>query len=365
MKGYRHRLWTGAGLLLLSAGLVALAGAFPQLTEQWYARWFYPILSKGLMIFTTRIPFSLAELIVVLVVLLIIVLLIGGIRCALFHSQRLADWWKGLLSSLVLTAGVVAVLFLLTGGLNYYRLTFTHYSGLEVAPSTVEELSGLCGQLIEEANALAGEVTRDDSGGMVITHDFTYTAESVSSAYAALADSFDGVLANGATARPKEVICSLVMSYCRITGGFFFFTGEANINTAVPDYSIPSTIAHELAHTCGFMREDEANYLAYLACEEADDPEVQYSGTMLALVHTINALASADREVYIQTVEGLSPQVWRDFALSSQYWDRYETNFGQFSEGVNDVYLRANSQEDGLRSYGRMVDLMLARYRKE
>ena len=30
---------------------------------------------------------------------------------------------------------------------------------------------------------------------------------------------------------------------------------------------------------------------------------------------------------------------------------------------MNDAYLKANGQENGLRSYGRMVDLLLAYYR--
>lgn len=37
----------------------------------------------------------------------------------------------------------------------------------------------------------------------------------------------------------------------------------------------------------------------------------------------------------------------------------------QVSDRVNDAYLKANGQENGLRSYGRMVDLLLAYYRDE
>ena len=31
---------------------------------------------------------------------------------------------------------------------------------------------------------------------------------------------------------------------------------------------------------------------------------------------------------------------------------------------MNDVYLKANDQSDGVKSYGRMVDLMLEYYQK-
>ena len=32
---------------------------------------------------------------------------------------------------------------------------------------------------------------------------------------------------------------------------------------------------------------------------------------------------------------------------------------------VNDAYLKANNQTDGVQSYGRMVDLLIAEYEKE
>ncbi|HPE16562.1 MAG TPA: DUF3810 family protein, partial [Oscillospiraceae bacterium] len=32
---------------------------------------------------------------------------------------------------------------------------------------------------------------------------------------------------------------------------------------------------------------------------------------------------------------------------------------------MNDAYLKANAQRDGVKSYGRMVDLLLAEYRDE
>jgi hypothetical protein len=31
---------------------------------------------------------------------------------------------------------------------------------------------------------------------------------------------------------------------------------------------------------------------------------------------------------------------------------------------MNDSYLKANSQQDGVKSYGRMVDLLLAEYKQ-
>lgn len=37
----------------------------------------------------------------------------------------------------------------------------------------------------------------------------------------------------------------------------------------------------------------------------------------------------------------------------------------EISNSVNNTYLKANGQEDGVKSYGRMVDLLLAEYRSQ
>ena len=55
----------------------------------------------------------------------------------------------------------------------------------------------------------------------------------------------------------------------------------------------------------------------------------------------------------------------RDIQSNNAYWKQYETPVSEVSDRVNDAYLKANGQENGLRSYGRMVDLLLAYYRDE
>ena len=60
----------------------------------------------------------------------------------------------------------------------------------------------------------------------------------------------------------------------------------------------------------------------------------------------------------------MSDDVQRDLAADGAYWDQFEGPVAQVSNQVNDSYLKANEQEDGVKSYGRMVDLLLADYRQ-
>jgi hypothetical protein len=183
------------------------------------------------------------------------------------------------------------------------------------------------------------------------------------SSYQPLAATYPSL--GGYTARPKPVRLSRGMSYLDITGVYTFYTTEANVNVDVPAYSIPVTMLHELAHFKGYMREEEANFLAYLACTQSDNEDFAYSGTMLAMIHSTNALYSADRQRYDAVMSQLSDGVWRDLAANSAYWKQFEGPVAEVSSKVNDVYLRSNKQEAGVKSYGQMVDLLLANSRKQ
>jgi hypothetical protein len=156
------------------------------------------------------------------------------------------------------------------------------------------------------------------------------------------------------------------MSQTEITGIFFPFTMEANVNVDVPDYSIPVTMLHELAHLRGFMREDEANFIAYLAGIKSDNVELNYSGTMLALIIAGNALYDQSPELYFEIRKGYSDGVINDIRANSMYWQQYEdTVVSTISNKINDTYLKVNAQADGVKSYGRMLDLLLANYRSK
>lgn len=161
------------------------------------------------------------------------------------------------------------------------------------------------------------------------------------------------------------LLFSEVMSYLDISGIYCPFTFEANVNVHMNDVLIPVTMCHELSHLSGYMREDEANFIAFLACLQSDDPEFRYSGVYLASVHAMNALLTVDSDLWNRADALKSDALRRDIRSNNAYWKQYETPVSEVSDRVNDAYLKANGQENGLRSYGRMVDLLLAYYRDE
>ena len=140
------------------------------------------------------------------------------------------------------------------------------------------------------------------------------------------------------------------------------FAAEANVNIDVPVFNIPATAAHELAHTRGFAREDECNFLAYLTCLYQDDPLYRYSGYLMAYLYCENALYDFDQEMWRETRDACSEAMLRDLQQQRQYWKQFEGEVQQVSTKVNDAFIASHGVEDGVLSYDRVVELVMAYY---
>jgi type IV secretory pathway VirB2 component (pilin) len=352
-------------LLPISFALILLARRSSSFVEQVFSLRIYKWLSQIISSITGLFPFSIAEIIIILLPFACLIMLCRFIiHIIRDKANRKEIALKGLLN-LLCGLSLTLFMFVMLAGMNYYRYSFTHYSGLEIRNSTVDELYALTESLVKQANEYREKVPATDENGVFRLSVSKYKAARIADKAMDRISEEYGVL-KGAYAAPKPVVLSPIMSYTEITGIFFPFTMEANVNVHVPDYSIPATMLHELAHLRGFMREDEANYIAYIAGMASDNVEFNYSATMLALISSGNALYRQDRDLYSTLREQYSEKVDLDLRANSAYWAKYEdTVVSTVSNKVNDTYLKANAQADGVKSYSRMVDLLLAKYRKD
>lgn len=360
--GVGKRLWF---LLFLPAALLltACASIKPSFA-QWYASGIYSAVSLTVNRVTGLVPFSVAECLVILLLFCVPALLLffaaGIVRK---KGSRLLFALKSIVNIFVFLS-IAFFLFTINCGINYYRYPFADTCGLKVEPSAKTELNELCAALASKVNRLRPGLKTDGQGVMELRQeDLSITAQEAAQTYDRMERDYP-LLRSGYSA-PKLVHFSKIMSRCNITGIFFPFTLEANVNTDVPEYTIPVTMCHELSHLRGYMREDEANFIGYLVCQKSSDPDFQYSGDMLAFTYASNALFSADADAANKIFSSLSPGVRRDLKDNSDYWKQFESPVSKASDSINDHYLKANSQNDGVKSYGRMVDLLLALQRAE
>jgi hypothetical protein len=151
-------------------------------------------------------------------------------------------------------------------------------------------------------------------------------------------------------------------SYTGITGVYLPLLVEANVNTDQPEYLLPATADHELAHTIGFAREDEAGFVGYLAGISSPYPDYRYSSYADATVRLLNSLMATNADTYAAVAKVVPAPIWRDIAAANDYWQQFAGPVQETSNQINNAYLQANLQTDGVYSYGRMVDLLLAWY---
>ena len=154
---------------------------------------------------------------------------------------------------------------------------------------------------------------------------------------------------------------------------------EANYNDVMEFMRKPETLCHELAHLRGFIFEDEANFISYLACVTSDDIYFQYSGYLSVLNYLDSDLYYAWKNnyaAYEKAAETVSPIqiyeiVWEDsIFVSDEEWDRINGKALIDTETVDvmadtlvDTSLKINGVSDGVVSYSRVVQLLLQYYR--
>jgi len=279
-------------------------------------------------------------------------LLYGLAGGSLWYGIRHRRHWKTIICQAVLVLGGAAFLYTYNCGINYYRPPFSSELGLEMTQSSVEELKELCEYLTDKVNETA-DSTPYKAEWAVWGKE---AMENLGEIYPEL---------SGYYPRAKPVTVSWILSVQQLSGIYSPFTVEGNYNQAMTDYNIPHAICHELSHLRGFMREDEANFIGYLACIGSDKKPFQYSGYLTGWVYASNALASQDPGSYKELYSRLLPEVIKDLRDNSEFWNQYEGKVAEVANQVNDTYLKLNDQKDGIRSYGRMVDLMLAYHRQK
>ena len=238
---------------------------------------------------TAILPFSLAEWLIALVVIGILVY----ITIEILRMIRRRAWRKGLYRILMslLAAGLgIYGGFCLLWGVFYYGDDFMTRSGLPHEKISVEQLQRVTAWFADLANEYSDRVPRDENG--VCDLDRAAVLQKSPEVYRGLERQYPCL--EGPEVRAKGVFFSRIMSYIDFTGFFFPLTAEANVNTDCPSCMFPATVAHELAHQRGVAKEQEANFVAVLACLDYGEPEYVYAAALLAYTHLGNALHDAD-----------------------------------------------------------------------
>ncbi len=232
---------------------------------------------------------------------------------------------------------------------------------------TVEELAALRDYVVVRVNEYAKMMDRDENGAII--YDGNMEEEAICSMQA-LGDMYPQL--SGYYTTPKQIQSSEFLSQQYMRGYYFPFSMEANYNNVMYIIQQPSTMCHELAHTKGFIYEDEANLIGFLACINSDDIVFQYSGYLSVLNYINNDFKESigdNAAVYSSHVR-ISNQVKRDNVfLTEDAWVKVETKAIIKTETVKkasntfiETNLVLNGIEQGKVNYSEVVGLLMDYY---
>ena len=267
-------------------------------------------------------------------------------------------------------AWILVVIFLiqtLNCFMLYHCTTFGERYGIETKEHSFEDLLAVGDIVIEIANSYSVQVERDSEGRFVLNADLNETAKE---AMRSLGETYPQL--SGYYPNPKPIISSYFMSQQYLMGIYFPFTLEANYNRLMYPSNMPDTVCHELAHLKGFILEDEANFIAYLACINSGNVDYAYSGAIAALKYIRNQVLEYGSDEQIEEFYSkIDIGILIDWYGNSDYWQSVQEDedvlipsevVNEIGDAATDTNLKLNGVEDGMRSYGRVVDLLLDYY---
>lgn len=330
----------------------------PGFSEE-YSRFVFPILSRPLTFLTSLCPISLTEVFVVfasLTVFFWLALLIIRFKNSGNRKKTAVRFF----SVLCILFAALSVSFTLMLGIQYTRIPLETSLELDASQKSAEDLKEVSLWLADNIQRTRALLPEDDKGCMVLTTSLTETLDEASLSMDAAARLFPEL--SGPDLNAKPVALSHLWSYTGITGMYFPFFGEANVNVDVPASQLPITICHEISHTRGIAREQDANLAGFLACLNSSRIDFQYCAYQYAYLYCCNDLYKQDQNAY-QQVSGQIPEgTWRDWQQAAEYWQQFEGPVQETSTAVNDTYLEANQQTEGVLSYDRVTDLIIDYY---
>ncbi len=358
----KSSLWK-SGLLIFTI-LLNILSWNSQTFSDWYIAKIMPIWIYTYSRFMNLFPISVGEILIFLGILLliagIIILFLGFLKSNRLKTLRRRYW--NTISWIVIAVFLIQTLncFIL-----YHASTMEEQYAETTKEYGFEELASLREHIAGKLNSLSTRFERNSKNEIVYRGDlYKKCIESMQK----LGKKYPNL--SGYYPNPKRIYFSDFMSQQNLSGIYFPFTLEANYNTSMYITNIPFTICHELAHLKGYIYEDEANFIAYMACIESDDPFLQYS----AYLNVINYVSkdyknSADEKAWESRTRITELAASDLIFLTEEAWERINQNslfhtetVATISNHVMNSSLRLNGVQDGIQSYNRVVRLLIYYY---
>jgi hypothetical protein len=345
-------------LLIIAAILIKFASTQPLWVEENYSNGLYPYISRIQRAILGWIPFSVGDLFYAFLVIIIIVKTVQFFKYILRKKVNRQYLLNGL-KQVIFFFLFVYVFFYGLWGLNYSRKGISYQLNLDVKAYAVSDIDTLTNLLQQKLNFYAAtiDLKQRDSFNKKRT-----LFEKASEAYLYADDIYPFLRYDPQSIKPS--LYSYLGNYFGFQGYYNPFSGEAQVNTTIPKFLEPFVSAHEVAHQVGYAKENEANFVAFLACKSYPNNTYRYSLYFDMYLYSITELDKRDSVLAKAHRDNLHVQAKKDIDEYRQFLRKYRNQVEPVISWIYDGYLQANDQPEGKKTYNMVIAFLVAYYKK-
>lgn len=349
--------WIFIGVLLVLAVFIHLFSANQLTTELYYSTGLYPPIAILLRSITGWLPFSLGDVLYGAIIIWIFWKIVKGFK-ALFKKQFSWDYFIKKFYRFATGVLLVYIAFNLLWGINYNRQGIAKELGLTLKKYSTDDLKILNNILLQKINDNKTAITKNGQTALTSNELFKHSA----AAYLEVNKKFTFIKYH--TPSIKISLWGWLGNYIGFTGYYNPFTGEAQVNTTVPKFLQPYTTCHEIAHQIGYAKENEANFVGYLAAAASKDSILLYSTYLDLFLYADRNLYAVDSSAAKLFAHQLLPAVKADLKELSDFNRRHQNPIEPVIRWMYGKYLQSNQQPAGVLSYDEVTGFLIAYYKK-
>jgi hypothetical protein len=347
----KPRIKTGLALSIIPQIIfVKWFGRYPDLVEKYYSEGIYPGISKFLRILFGWIPFSMGDIFYT-------VLGIAIIRYIYLNGKSFRKEPKSLLQHIGLTLSLAYFIFHLFWGMNYYRIPIEEKFGIEKTIYSIEELEAFTKKLISQTNSIQYTLAKDSTKAVEIKLSKEEIFDITVLGYRDFTKKYPAFKYQPTSL--KTSLYSLPLTYMGYGGYLNPFTGEAQVNGKMPIIRFPTVSAHEIGHQIGYSSEAATNFIGFLVTSRTMNSNFVYASKSHALAYVLLDLKRLDEEKFNEVWKTLNTGVKKNYEEISVFWEKYENPTEPIFKWAFNAFLKANSQEEGIKSYNSVVGLLI------
>jgi hypothetical protein len=327
--------------------------------RHWYTSIWYPRVSSGQRIVTGWCPFSMGDILYV----------VAGAFLLFFFVGLAKDLWRkkgrAVAARLLQAMSALVILYLvfeLCWGLNYRSDSLEKQFRVQPGKYSTSELVILSRWLLDNTNHYHRILSGSPNDSTRLKMDSRTIFKGALQAYAAMEPGIPGMRYTHPSVKPS--MFGYLMNYLGVSGYYNPFTGEAQVNTTIPEILQPYVCCHEIAHQLGFAPEEAANFVGYIAAMHSRLAAFRYSANFDLMLYALGELRFRDSDAEKSLWAALDTGVKMDYHSLREFYREFSNPVDPFMSRMYDRYLRANHEAEGIGSYDEVIGLLMQYYLK-